>query len=144
VEVDVKCKECHTDTNLTSSASCGSCLSKLCKNCLVTCPNKNFDHQGKLYCKSCFISCTLCLETRQCKDCIKKCFFKNCSNYFCNFCFEKNKHQVRPENTNCRFYKCESCQTDSNCILATVYCGKCDKRVCKNCFQKDHKAHIIR
>lgn len=121
---------------------CGSCNAPLCKQCSLQCINKNFDHPVNNFCKDCFSKCELCLESKQCNNCSKKCFHKLCDNYFCNNCFDKNKHQMRPENSNCRFYKCDSCLTDANCILITIYCPKCDRRVCRNCYHKDHKTHV--
>lgn len=122
---------------------CGNCSVTICKNCSKQCTNKNYNHINNNYCGDCFAQCSLCMETKQCRSCTKKCFCKNCSNLLCNSCFDKNKHQLRPETTNCKFYKCDNCQTDANCIMTTVYCAKCDRRVCVNCFHKDHKTHVI-
>ena len=121
---------------------CGFCSAALCRNCGTQCPNQTFDHTINNYCKECFVQCSLCLEYKQCKSCIKKCFYKSCNNLLCNKCYDRNKHQLRPANTICRFYKCDGCQTDSNCILTTIYCAKCDRRICKTCFHSSHRGHV--
>lgn len=136
------CTHCNIELTDTFQNKCNSCSKTLCKQCSMQCGNKHYNHPNNYFCKDCFATCCLCLESKQCKICIKKCFFKACDNLLCNTCYEKNKHQLRPENTNCKFYKCDSCNTDANCILTTVYCPKCDRRVCKNCFHKDHKIHF--
>ena len=133
------CENCGRNTKINS---CHSCNIKVCENCLLNCKNKNADHQKNIYCKDCVKTCTLCAINIQCVPCMKKCFYKECKNFYCSTCYDKNKHQMRPETTNCRFYKCDSCNTDGSCIMSTIYCSKCDRRVCKNCLQKDHITHI--
>jgi hypothetical protein len=135
-----QCKECKQQSS--DLTNCGHCQTPLCKSCLKFCNNTQNQHPTNGYCSDCIhVKCVLCREAKNCKACVRKCFHINCMNFFCNTCYEKNKHQVRPENTNCRFYKCDSCQTDTNCIMTTVYCAKCDKRVCKECFFNSHLAH---
>ncbi len=134
------CFKCSGNTN---TENCHICEKSICITCSNKCLNKNKkEHQKNIYCNDCMKNCYLCGLNKQCSDCSKKCFSKGCKFYFCSFCFEKNKHQQRPENTNCRFYKCESCNTDSCCITSTIYCPNCDKRICRNCLQKDHIKHI--
>ena len=123
--------------------NCGFCSSELCRSCSTQCPNKNFDHPINIFCKECITKCSLCLASKNCIICIKKCFSKSCNNVLCNSCYDRNKHQVRAINTVCKFYKCDGCKTEANCILTTIYCAKCDRRVCKECYQKSHKDHII-
>jgi len=136
----VLCQLCNSDVEINSN-KCGNCGSVLCKKCSQQCPNKNFSHIYNAICAKCLIPCSICKVVNQCRACTKKCFYKMCQNNLCNLCFDKNKHQVRPEHTNCKFYKCDSCQTDANCIMTTVYCLSCDRRVCVACFVKSHKAH---
>ena len=137
----MSCKNCLTALQNDILITCGDCALYLCKNCSKQCQNKNYSHVNINFCNLCFAVCSLCREMKQCRMCTKKCFYKNCSNLICNTCYDRNKHQLRPENTNCKFYKCDGCQTDANCIMTTVYCQKCDRRVCTNCFHNDHKAH---
>jgi hypothetical protein len=137
------CKQCGT--SVLQTQRCGFCHDFLCKNCTKACTNIQSQHNSNGYCQSCVtIQCILCQEAKHCKACVKHCFYVNCSNAFCSACYDKNKHQIRPDNTNCRFYKCDSCNTDTNCIMTTIYCAKCDKRICKDCYFKIHLAHNIR
>jgi hypothetical protein len=142
MKTSLNCKICTAEVPDSINTRCGFCSFAICKKCSKTCLNKSFDHPNNTYCPDCIVSCVLCKDSKQCKTCIKKCFHKNCNNYLCSTCFDKNKHQLRPENTNCKFYKCDNCSTDANCIMSTVYCGACDKRVCKNCFHSVHRLHI--
>lgn len=140
--VTMACKGCNVECADNPQLKCISCTQPLCNNCSKRCPNKNFSHPVNNYCQDCMAQCSVCLQTRQCKSCVKKCFSSNCNNIFCNQCFERNKHQVRAEGTNCKFYKCDGCQIETNCIMSTVFCGKCNKRVCNRCFQTQHSMHV--
>jgi hypothetical protein len=137
---ELKCKQCNTE--VTETQRCASCQDFICKSCIKNCNNTQTPHTVNGFCPTClYVKCVLCREAKNCKICIKKCFHMNCPNTFCNACYDKNKHQVRPENTNCRFYKCDSCQTDTNCIMTTIYCAKCDRRICKDCYFNHHLGH---
>jgi hypothetical protein len=132
------CIDCKKPISVISH--CGYCTSVLCQDCGSPCPNKKDKHENNFYCKACVtITCVLCRIPKCCKFCVKKCFYKECDQVFCDNCYEKNKHQTRNETTNCRFYKCDSCNTDTNCILTTIYCTPCDKRICKNCYFNKHQ-----
>lgn len=142
MRISLNCKICASEIPETLYNRCGSCSMGICKKCSKSCLNKQFDHPNSTLCPDCVVSCVLCKDSKHCKTCIKKCFYKNCNNFLCFTCYDKNKHQLRPENTNCKFYKCDNCSTDANCIMTTVYCGTCDKRVCKNCFHNVHRLHM--
>lgn len=135
------CRLCNGNTELST---CDCCKYRACSSCTTTCQNENSDHadEDTILCKECIKLCSLCGLNSQCIKCSKKCFYKDCHFYFCNFCSEKNKHQIRPQTTNCKFYKCESCNIDANCIMNTLYCSICDRRICRNCLQSSHMSHI--
>lgn len=132
------CIDCKT--SLKKETKCNHCQQLLCQNCSKQCPNKSYNHTNNYYCKSCVtISCILCRLPKNCKTCVQKCFYSGCEHKFCSQCYDKNKHQIRTANTNCQFYKCDNCNTDTNCILTTIYCSKCDRRICNNCFYEKHQ-----
>jgi len=123
-------------------SNCHKCSMIVCNKCSDICNNRKSNHVNKRFCNSCITICSLCDLNKNCNDCIKKCFSKYCDNLFCNICFDKNKHQVRKEESKCKFYRCENCNVDSNCIIRTLYCASCDKRACYKCLKKDHSGHI--
>lgn len=132
---------CKSDR--TTMVTCDNCRQPVCVNCKFQCSYKH-NHESstsKNYCGNCQKRCTLCENVNICIGCLKKCFYKGCENVFCAVCYQRNQHQIRSENTNCKFYSCDSCKSNSNCIFTTVYCSNCDRRICKSCFNKDHKAH---
>jgi hypothetical protein len=134
------CIQCNLNS-VSENDKCGLCNNLICKSCSQSCTNTLYDHMNNNFCAKCFAQCVLCQLVKQCKACIKKCFSKNCQNTLCQSCVDKNKHQLRTDAINCSFYRCDSCQTDGNCIMTTLYCGPCDKRFCKNCFYDKHLAH---
>jgi len=133
------CSKCGKKDDITICDNCGI---RICERCADKCTNKKSNHVNKKFCSSCLNICSLCDMNKNCKDCIKNCFSKLCNNLFCVVCFDKNKHQIRKEDSKCRFYRCEACNVDSNCIIQTLYCATCDKRVCYKCLKKDHTGHI--
>lgn len=136
---------CFNCNEINDTIICFSCKNKVCRACTGICKSKKSSehlNQNQIFCKDCIKLCFLCGKNSQCLDCSKKCFSKECKNYYCSICIDKNKHQQRTENTNCRFYKCESCNTDSNCIMSTIYCSLCDRRICRNCLSREHINHI--
>jgi hypothetical protein len=143
MNIGLQCKVCTLEIEDSIYNRCAFCSLAICHECAQQCLNKSYDHPRNSYCPDCIISCLLCKNDKLCRTCVRKCFFKGCDNYLCTACYDKNKHQLRPESTNCKFFKCDNCQTDGNCIMTTVYCGgSCDKRVCRNCFQAKHREHI--
>jgi hypothetical protein len=138
--IKLVCFQCNQNS-LTENDKCGICNSLICKNCSQSCTNTTYDHMNNNFCAKCFAQCILCQQVKQCKSCIKKCFSKNCQNTLCQPCVDKNKHQLRTDAINCSFYRCDSCQTDGNCIMTTLYCGPCDKRFCRNCYYGKHLLH---
>lgn len=109
---------------------------------MIFCENLTKCHFKGPFCGHCIQQCKLCGLSSNCKDCLNKCYYKNCQNYLCNKCMNMNLHQKRSENTDCRFFTCEGCKANLNCIMTTAYCTKCEKRICAKCYQGAHKTHI--
>lgn len=84
--------------------------------------------------------CEIC-NSEICLSCSHKCFFKECKNYFCNTCFEKNKHQMRKETLDCKLTRCKECMSVGFCLMTTKECDSCEKRICKECFFHNHIHH---
>ena len=74
-----------------------------------------------------------------------KCFYEKCDNYFCPECYNRNKHQQRDKGESCNLVPCEICQRDM-CIMTSILCSHCDKRICNNCFTNEdieiHRSNI--
>lgn len=136
----LNCSQCNS-WSISDSDRCGQCNNLLCNKCSQVCLNTSYDHRNNYFCSKCFPQCVMCEKVKQCVNCIKRCFSKNCTNTLCQPCLDKNKHQLRSENVNCNFFRCENCQTDGNCIMTTVYCSPCDKRICRKCFYAKHFDH---
>jgi len=140
----IKCEFCGSAMHNNVDQNCGSCNKSICQNCSFLCDNDKAMHLKNFFCKNCYsITCTLCELKSFCNLCMTKCFCKTCNNIFCSSCIKKNCHQIRTDTVNCKFYSCDSCKTNNNCILTTYFCGFCDKRVCKACYMSNHKAHNI-
>lgn len=140
--IQLENSHCSKCSNRMEIYSCFKCNTSICKMCSDFCSNRKSNHTGKRFCNDCMNLCSLCSVNKTCSECSKKCFSKSCNNLFCTICYDRNKHQVRKEDTKCKFYKCETCNNDSNCIIRTIYCANCDKRVCHKCLSKDHKGHL--
>lgn len=90
---------------------------------------------------SLIIKCTICGKVPHIKVPHKKCNYINCSNFFCSDCYQRNFFQVRDVNKNCDYFNCELCQNKKICIMTSLYCNQCDKRVCMKCFRRVHSSH---
>ena len=138
-----------------SPKTCESCSTKYCISCkafdlntllenkktskkttVISC--NCFDRSNS--CKDCTVECSSC-EKRLCGQCYFKCYFEGCSNIYCQRCIELNKHQIRPKNSDCIFSKCKDCNETIKCIMSSVLCSKCDKRICSKCFIVNHDDH---
>lgn len=133
------CEVCKGKLN--GRFKCSTCQKDCCSKCKLVCNINNCSKEKIENCSICKVKCDFCGLQNICKRCSKKCTYKNCKNFFCNSCFSYNKHQVRDESTNCSFYNCESCKKPLGCIFTSIYCQKCDKRICSIC-HKEHKLHL--
>lgn len=118
---------CHKCACVFCQEKCTlKCGSESCRNCI---------------CPSDAVHCDLCESSSYCENCMIKCFSDKCHNIFCPKCFSKNKHQMRDRSESCNLVKCELCNDDM-CIMSSILCNHCDKRICKKCFSKDeiHRA----
>lgn len=119
-----QCPRCNINAKIKI---CEYCLQKICDECSAKCLNC----KEKTYCSICFSKCSKCNRTL-CNNCIKKCYSKQCSNVFCNECYEVNKHQVRGGSQTCKMFKCTNCNKDKICIMLTMTLD--NKRYCWDCF----------
>ena len=85
-------------------------------------------------------NCSIC-KNNFCLNCCTKCFSDHCSLYYCNNCFSINKHQVRSSNLDCHFSRCKDCDKKGFCLMMSINCIKCSKRVCSDCYFLNHKIH---
>lgn len=112
-------------------------------------------YESKLSCKSQIIedknplqvieipnNCFVCKAIPNTKSTLKKCYSNNCQNHFCNDCYYKNEYQIRETKCDCKYFTCETCDSGKKqCIMSTVYCSKCNKRYCHECFRTKHHMH---
>ena len=92
-------------------------------------------------CTQCSARCNLCNKKNYCEKCLKKCFYINCKNKFCPECYKKNEYQARESNKNCSIFTCDDEAHNVVCLMTTLYCPKCEKRMCNECLMKD-KEHL--
>jgi hypothetical protein len=127
-----KCTKCSNEEPGVKKYFCQNCRGKFCVDrCSKKC--KTCD---KFLCPKDGKECKLCHKINYCETCQKKCFFSGCSNTFCPECYKKNEHQARNSNTNCKFFTCEKDQI-CDCLMTSMFCGKCEKRLCNKCLHKD-------
>ena len=118
---------------------CHKCACIFCQEkCALKCGSESCRN---FVCPSDAIGCDLCESSEYCENCMIKCFSEKCQNIFCPKCFSKYKHQMRDRGESCNLVKCELCNDDM-CIMSSILCNHCDKRICKKCFRKDeiHRA----
>lgn len=129
-----KCSKCGNEDLNTKKYLCLLCRDKFCLDkCIKQCKNINCN---KYLCLRDAVDCKLCRKVNYCEDCLKKCFYQGCSNKFCPECYKKNEHQTRNSNINCKFFTCENDQ-ESDCLMTSLFCGKCEKRLCNRCLMND-------
>ena len=123
---------------------CPICRKKYCKGkCAIKCKNKDCE---KILCPQCCESCDLCGSKKYCINCQRLCFSELCNNKYCPVCIEKNKHQVKGPYDNCKIFKCKHEKIiETYCVMQTLYCNLCKKRMCYKCIEKDeeHKQYNI-
>jgi hypothetical protein len=136
------CSLCKEETE--NIFTCIYCTEKYCKDkCIHKCKNENCN---TYLCLNCSQKCNLCNNIKYCSTCMKNCFYSECKHKFCIECYNKNKHQIRQNNQNCMFFICEHNGNNNNnkhCIMTTLYCPKCEKRICNECIKKDKLHHSI-
>lgn len=146
-----------SDNNLTNSTNCGNCgnnkpeIKKIiceecktfyCENvCISYCASEACKNKKTVVCKTHTKTCGLCDRANYCEVCLKHCYYKNCQNRFCISCYRRNEHQARNPEFNCKFFTCEKCQI-SDCIMTSLFCQRCEQRLCKKCVKKDNPDHF--
>ena len=127
-----KCTTCENDQTGIKKYFCQNCRGKFCVDkCSKQCKTCT-----KFICPKDSKECKLCHKIIYCEACQKKCFYQGCTNTFCPECYKKNEHQARNSNTNCKFFTCERDQI-CDCLMTSMFCSKCEKRLCNNCLMKD-------
>ena len=133
-----KCIICGNGDQGIKKYFCESCKGKFCADkCAKICETKDCD---KFICPKEGDDCKLCHKLKYCNTCRKKCFYEGCAYTFCPECYKKNEHQARNTNTNCKFFTCEKDKV-CDCLLTTLFCSKCNKRLCNKCVMND-KEHF--
>jgi hypothetical protein len=135
------CSQCNNNDPAVKKFFCQDCNGKYCINkCAKICKNQNCSRTNKYICPVDNKACNLCRKFNYCEDCKRKCFFQNCPNSFCPECYKKNEHQARSSNINCKFFTCEKDQV-CDCLMTSIYCSKCEKRLCNKCLLSDIDHH---
>jgi len=131
-----KCIVCGDVNPDTKKYHCKTCRNYFCENkCIVKCNSENCKSE-EFICPRDNVNCSLCHKLKYCDKCKKKCFYNNCSNMFCAECYKKNEHQARGATVNCNFFTCERDQKN-DCLMTSLFCNKCEKRLCNNCIIND-------
>ena len=86
------------------------------------------------------VTCTICKKKFE-KEQTQKCYYEKCDKEYCNKCYSLNKHQVRTSDYPCNFYTCCECGNDNICIMNTVFCARCQLRICSQCYREKHIEH---
>jgi hypothetical protein len=129
-----ECAICKNSDPKENKYLCQTCRQLYCVN---KCGKKCFNQScNKFICPMDTKDCKLCHKQIYCDTCKKKCFYQQCSNLFCPDCYKKNEHQARSNNVNCKFFTCEKDQI-CDCLMTSLYCAKCEKRLCNKCLVKD-------
>jgi hypothetical protein len=135
---------CHLCRNVNVNIKkyyCQECRKRFCAgSCAKVCQTSQCTKISKYICPECVPRCGLCRKNVYCYDCKKSCFYSECKNKFCPDCYKKNAHQQRNSNNNCAFFTCEVDKVKA-CLMTSLFCVKCEKRLCNNCLFND-KAHF--
>lgn len=140
------CSLCKSTNSKTEKFYCYLCCKRYCINiCAKHCSSSNCSNLNKLICPLCTPKCGLCRKNVFCEDCKMKCFYLKCKNTFCPDCFSKNSYRKRESNVNCNVVNCEN-DNNKPCIMTSLYCVKCNKRLCNDCLfnDKDHFSSIFK
>ena len=125
---------------------CQECRKRFCAgSCAKICSTSNCSKINKYICPECTPRCGLCRKNVFCSSCKKACFFNECKNMFCPDCYKRNVHQQRGANNNCAFFTCEVDKVKA-CLMTSLFCVKCEKRLCNNCLfnDKDHFSSLFK
>ena len=85
--------------------------------------------------------CRMCKRTKTNKLNLLHCYSDYCSNIFCQDCYNRNYYQTRASNIKCNYFDCDSCGSKKLCIMSTIFCPSCEKRVCYECYFSQHMNH---
>lgn len=85
--------------------------------------------------------CKICNKMQNSKIKLQKCYSGACNNVFCQDCFSRNHYQTRAASCSCNYFACDFCGKKKICIMSTILCGGCDKRVCSGCYYQQHIEH---
>lgn len=85
--------------------------------------------------------CTICNKPQSDKVTHIKCYYDDCANFFCNDCYQRNFFQARASNYKCTYLNCDTCHMKRICIMSSLFCNSCDKRVCSKCYKQNHSDH---
>lgn len=86
-------------------------------------------------------SCKICNRPKAGKLMLYKCYSDFCTNIFCQDCFSRNNYQTRAASCKCSYFDCESCSRKKICIMSTIFCNSCEKRICHQCYTLQHQTH---
>ena len=137
------CSICLSSLHSNTQFYCSVCACFFCKDkCAQKCHSPSC---ANYLCPKDTKNCSLCFYKNYCSSCMIKCFYEKCDNYFCPECYNRNKHQQRDKGESCNLVPCEICQNDM-CIMTSILCSHCDKRICNNCFINEdieiHRSNI--
>jgi len=131
------CSLCKNSNVVTKKYYCQDCRKRYCAGtCAKLCSTSNCSKMNKYICPECVQKCGLCRKNIFCGDCKKPCYYTECKLIFCPECYKKNAHQARAPNNNCAFFTCEVDKTKA-CLMSSLFCVKCEKRLCNNCLFND-------
>ena len=134
------CSFCKNSKIEIKKHYCQTCCKRYCAGtCAKICSSNNCSKQSKFICPTCVPRCGLCRKNVFCENCKKSCYYQDCKNIFCPECYKKNSHQARTPTNNCAFFTCENCKVKA-CLMTSLFCVKCEKRLCNSCLfnDKDH------
>ncbi len=136
------CIICKNNDQSVKKFYCKKCRNLFCENkCIIRCKALNCQ-SDEFICPVENAKCSLCQKMKNCDKCKKKCFYQGCKNLFCQDCYKKNEHQARGSSVSCKFFTCERDQR-SDCLMTSLYCNKCEKRLCSYCLKNDdHVDHF--
>ena len=86
-------------------------------------------------------SCKICNRPKAGKLMLYKCYSDFCNNIFCQDCYSRNNYQTRAASCKCSYFDCESCSRKKICIMSTIFCNSCEKRICNQCYTLQHQTH---
>lgn len=86
-------------------------------------------------------SCRICNRVPNNKIALQKCYNENCGNVLCQDCYSRNHYQVRASSYRCNYFNCDQCCKKNICIMTTIFCNACEKRICSCCYISNHSDH---